>query len=246
MRSGRMSERGALRLIRVAGGIVLVLFLVFQVVNPRAPVVANTPGFHDPVAGFELASTPEHVLGILGPPGAPARADTVRRMKLGLYLDYAFLLAYPAFYAGIAWLLLARGSMPPAVATIVVVLAIAMAIGDALEDRELLRLADTIDAAAMGPALARLRMFTLLKWHAIFGASVVVGVTVGRLAGWWRWSAPFFVLAGLVGFFSLVRLPAIEWSLAPLGLAWTIAWLAAFRTRPAATGSFYPPRRESA
>src|SRR5207247_2413157 len=111
-----------------------------------------------------------------------------------------------------------------------------MAIGDALEDSELLRLADTVDPAAMGPPLARLRVFTLLKWHAVFGGSVLVGVFVARLGGWWRWSAPFFVLGGLVGFASVVHLPAIEWSVLPIGFAWTITWLAALRAGAATPG----------
>ena len=226
-----MTERSALRLIRVSGAAVLLLFVVFQFVNPRAAVVANTPGFRDPVAGFELASTPEHVFGILGPPGAPARAETVRRMKLGTGLDYLFLIAYPAFHVGIAFVLLARGALPRSAAVALVALAVAMSVGDALENRELFRLADTVDPIAMGPALARLRVFTLVKWYALFTASIVIGVFVARLSGGWRWSAPFFVLGGLLGFASIVHLPAIEWSLLPIGIAWTIAWVAALRTR---------------
>src|SRR5437867_9425369 len=101
-----MTEGAALRLVRVAGTIVLAVFVLFQLINPKAPVVANTPGFHDPVAGFELASTPDDVFGILGRPGAPGREEAVRRMKLGTRLDFVFLLAYPAFYLGIASVLL--------------------------------------------------------------------------------------------------------------------------------------------
>ena len=229
-----MTERAALLLVRVAGGAVLVIFLLFQFVNPKAALVANTPGFRDPVAGFELASTPEHVFGILGRPGTAGRVDMVRRMKAGTRLDFLFLLAYPAFYVGIAFVLLARGVVPRAVGLFVVALAVTMCLGDALENRELLRLADTLDAAAMAPGLARLRIFTFAKWHALFGASLIIGAAVARVPGPWRWSAPFFVLGGIVGFASLVHLPAIEWSIAPVGLAWTIAWIAALRTRPRA------------
>jgi hypothetical protein len=226
-----MTERVALGLVRIAGSAVLVLFVGFQLVNPRRAVVANTPGFADPVAGFELASEPEHVLGILGPPGDPARAETVRRMKLGTRLDFLFLVAYPAFYVGLALVLVAHGVMSRAVGAVVVALAVMMAVGDALENRELLRLADTLDPAAMRPALARLRVCTLLKWHALFGASVLLAAFLARLPGWWRWSAPFLAVGGIVGFASVVHLPAIEWSIAPIGLAWTLAWIAALRTR---------------
>src|SRR4029077_770179 len=104
----------------IAGGAVLALFLVFQFVNPRQPVVANTPGFRDPVAGFELASSPADVLGILGPPGNPARADAVRGMRGGLSLDFLFLLAYPTFYVGIVVLPAARDALGRSVAAAVI------------------------------------------------------------------------------------------------------------------------------
>jgi hypothetical protein len=122
-------------------------------------------------------------------------------------------------------------------------LALVMAVGDALENRELLRLADMLDPGAMGPVLRRLRIFTLVKWYALFAASVLAGMTVARLSGVWRWSAPCFVLGGLVGFASIVHLPAIEWSLVPIGLAWTLAWVAALRTR---SPTAYARRRVSA
>ena len=87
------SRAGAVRVVRVAGAAVLVIFLGFQLVNPRRPVVRNTPGFYDPVAGLELAGTPDDVLGILGPPGAPEREATVRGMVRGTKLDFLFLVA---------------------------------------------------------------------------------------------------------------------------------------------------------
>src|SRR5256885_1807942 len=102
---------GALRLIRIAGTAMVVLFVAFQLVNPRRPVGVNTPGFRDPVLGFELASRPEDVFGILGAPGDPARAGAVSGMQRGLYLDFVFLLAYSTFYAAIASLLAARGAL---------------------------------------------------------------------------------------------------------------------------------------
>src|SRR5437870_3871947 len=125
-----------------------------------------------------------------------------------------------------------HGVLPRAGAPLPIARAVTIRLGDALENRELLRLADAVDAAAMGPGLERLRLFTLAKWYALFAASLIVGAVVVRLPGLWRWSAPFFVLAGLLGFASLVHLPAIEWSILPIGLAWTIAWIAALRTRP--------------
>jgi len=230
-------DRSGIRGVRIAGGAVLVLFLIFQLVNPRQPVVSNTPGFRDPVAGFELASSAADVLGILGPPGDPGRADAVRDMRRGLYLDFVFLLAYSSFYVGIALLLAARGVLARGVAAVVVGLAVVMAAGDALENIQLLRLTETLDPAAMAAPLGRLRVFTLAKWYALFAASALLVTALWRHGGGWRWGAPFFALAAGLGFASVVRLPAIEWAIAPLGIGWTIVWIAALASRAAVRSS---------
>jgi hypothetical protein len=224
-----VSERAAIRLVRIGGTAVLVLFLGFQLVNPRRPVVANTPGFSDPVAGFELASTPDDVFGILGAPGQAARESTVRAMVAGTRLDFLFLVAYPAFTAAIALWLVTRGA-PRRLAAVVIGLALVMAVGDALENRELLVLARTVDPDAMWPALARLRVFTLAKWWAIYLAAALLAVFVARERGWWRWAAVLFALAALCGAVSVAHRPAIEWGIAPLGLAWLATYVRAWRT----------------
>jgi hypothetical protein len=221
-------EAFARRVIGLAGTAVLALFVTFQVVNPKRPVHENPPGFRDPVAGFELASTPEQVFGILGWPEDRGREETVRQMDLGTRLDFLFLLAYPAFHVGIALLLGARGAPRAAVAAV-------MAVGDALENRELLRLMATTDPGAMSPALARLRCFTLAKWWALFVASGLIAILVARDPGWWRWSAPFFGLAALVGFASVAYLPAIEMSVTPIAVAWAMTYARAFAASPSAT-----------
>jgi hypothetical protein len=226
-------EARAIGIIRVAGTAALILFVAFQFVNPKRPVVANTPGFSDPVAGFELASRPEDVLGILGPVDDPRRPAAVRSMELGTYLDFFFLLAYPAFYVGIALLLHARGASSRGLTGLLLGLAVIMATGDALENREILRLCRMVDPVAMMPALARLGVFTHAKWHAVFGASVLVVPGLWRQGGVWRWSAPCFALGAMLGFASIVHPPAIEWTIAPLGLAWTIVYVGALRRQSA-------------
>jgi len=97
---------------------------------------------------------------------------------------------------GIALLLAAHGTASRGVTLAVLVLAGAMALGDALENRELLRLAGITDPAAMWPALSRLRVFTSIKWAAIYAASALVAACIWRERGWWRWSAPFFCGGG--------------------------------------------------
>jgi hypothetical protein len=224
-----MSARQALRVLRLAGSAVLILFLISTAVAPWAPVRENTPGFSNPVIGFELTSRPQHVFGILGRPGSAERGMVALRMRLATWIDCLFLLAYPLIYVGIAFLLAAHGRLRRGTVTVVVVLAIAMAVGDALENQELLRLMREVDPTHMRPALARLRIFTLVKWYALYAASALVAVHVWREASWWRWSGVFFGLAVLLGLAAIFHLPAIEWSVAPLGIAWMMTYVRAFR-----------------
>jgi hypothetical protein len=223
-----MTEAPALRALRFAGLAVLGLFVALTLANPGRPVTANTPGFLDPVVGLELASRPEHVFGILGAATAPERPETVRRMVLVTDIDFLFLLAYPALHLGIAWLLIAGGGVPRVAAVALVLLPLVMAAGDALENREILVLTRLVEPAAMEPVLTRLRLFTALKWAALFLDSALVATLVWRRREWWRWSAPMFALGALLGVGALAHPPAIEWSMVPLGIAWTLTLVRSF------------------
>ena len=225
------SEQRALRLVRTAGAALVVLTAVLLAVMPSAPVEQNVPGFTNAVIGFELASEPEHVFGILGRPGVPERPAAVRGMDLGNQVDFAFMVAYAALFAGTALLLAARGAMPRELAVALCVLAATMAVTDALENRQLLALSSMTEPAAMAPALQRLRIFTLLKWYAIFFASAVIAVCAWRDFTWLRWSAPFYALAAACGLVSLGHLPAIEWGSYALAVAWFVTWLHALAPR---------------
>lgn len=232
-------ERRALTIIRVAGSVVLVLMVAFLIILPSTPVRPDPRGFSNPLLSFELASEPDHVFDVLGRPDEPIRADVVRRTDLGNYLDFAFMIAYPALFAGIALLLGSHGSLSRGAQNIVVALAVAMALGDALENRELLLLSGVTDPAAMQPSLARLQIVTRIKWYAIFAAAGVLASGAWRELGWWRWSALFYALAALCGTASLVYLPAIEIGMFALAIAWVMTYVRAWRGSPAAalTGS---------
>jgi hypothetical protein len=205
------------------------LGVVLAVVHPWAPVHTKVPGFLTPVTGFELASRPEHVTGLLGAPGNSAHESAARRMRLGTRIDFVFALTYPAFYCALAAFLRVRGRLPYAAALSIYALAALMAAADLLENRELLCLCDATDAAAMAAPLRRLRVFALAKWYAIFAASGLVAVFVRRESGWWRWSAVPFAGAAVLGGVSVVHLPAIEWATLPLAAAWLITCVRAFR-----------------
>jgi len=224
-----VSERRALWLLRLAGSAVLVIFLLSAMVAPRAPVRENTPGFRNPVVAFELSSRPEHVFGIIGRPGSAERGIVAVRMRIATWIDFLFLLAYPCIYVGIALLLAAHGRISRGMAWVLMALPAVMVVGDALENRELLRLMQEVDPSQMTPQLGRLRIFTLMKWYAVYAASALVTVPVWRETDWWRWSSGFFALAALLGLAAIVHLPAIEWSVVPLSIAWTMTYVHALR-----------------
>ena len=217
--------RGAVILLRAAATATAVLGLILLWLMPATPVTANTPGFTGAVVGFELASEPGHVFGILGGPGAPERAEAVRRMDLGNRIDFLFMIAYPLLFVGIARLLAASGHLRGGLGWVALLLPVLMTLGDALENRQLLVLSQTVDAAAMAGPLAALGVFTRLKWYPIFAESALLAPFVWRETGWWRWSAPVFGLAGLLGLVSVVHLPAIETGASVLGVAWLMTFV---------------------
>lgn len=223
------AERRAVWVLRASGAAVLLLTVAMLGVFPAGPVERNVPGFVSPVVGFELASTPEHVLGILGHPDNPARAAAVAGMNRGNRLDFLFMVAYPMLYVGMLLLLQARGRLPSGPARMLFALPVVMWFGDAMENRQLLRLADLTDAAAMAAPLGRLRLFTTMKWHALFGTSLLIAYPIWQDRSWWRYAGPIFAVAALVGFASVVALPAIEIAAYLLSLAWIVTWVYSLR-----------------
>jgi hypothetical protein len=111
---------------------------------------------------------------------------------------------------------------------VVAVLAATMAVADGLENGELLLLCGFPDPTAMSASLARLRAFTLTKWYAIYAASGVLVPFLWRVGGRWRWAAPAFAAAAVIGAASVVHLPAIEHSSLLLSVAWTISYWGSF------------------
>jgi hypothetical protein len=199
------------------------------VIGPAHPVSENVPGFVNPVVGFEFASRPEHVTGILGQPGTPERAEATRRMVLGTRVDFLFAVAYASIFAGLARLLMARGCLPRGAGRGLYALAAVMAIGDILENRQLLALCSLADAAEMAPVFERLGIITRVTWYAIYAACAIAAVGVWRDTGWFRSIAVLFAAAAVLGFSSILYLPAIEWGSVPLFLGWMATWIRSFR-----------------
>ena len=223
------AETRALRLIRAAGAVVLVLFVLGTLLGPRAPVTTNVRGFVNPVVGMELAAEPRDVFGLVGQPDSPARPDAVRAMRLATWLDYPFLVAYTALYLGIALLLSARQTLSGRFIVVLFAVPLVVALADALENRQILLLTTLTEPHAMEAVIDRLRLFTVMKWYGLYAVSGLVAVLVWRDPSGWRWSAPFFGTTTVLGSVALAILPAIEWSMLPLGVAWTITWIHALR-----------------
>jgi len=215
--------------LRVSATVVFVLSIVLLTLMPSKPVTANVPGFGSAVIGFELATEPAHVFGILGVAGAPERPEQVRRMDLGNRIDYLFMLAYATLYAGIALLLAAHGRIGRGITALLLALAVLMFLGDAMENRQLLLLSQLTDPAVMAPPLAALGCWTHLKWYAIYAASLLVAPFIWREQGWWRWSAVPFALAALLGFTGPVYPPGIESGSYVVGVAWLMTLVRAYQ-----------------
>jgi hypothetical protein len=216
-------------MLRIAGLVMVVLSVVLLVVLPAAPARRNLPGIQSPIIGFELARTPEDVAGLLGDPGTPERAEYAARMDRGNWLDFAFMVAYAAFHAAIALRLAASGRLSRSLLVVLLVLAADMLVFDALENRELLILSGAAPSPLMDASLARLQVFTLLKWYAIFGSAALLAPVLWREPDWWRFAAPPFALAALCGVVGLVHPPGIEWGAYAVALAWLVTWVHALR-----------------
>lgn len=207
--------------------------LAFSVVAlatfPATPARRNLPGIQSPIIGFELARTPEQVADLLGDPGTPEREEYAARMDRGNRGDFLFMLAYAAFHAAIALRLAALGRLPRSLLIVLLVLAADMALFDGLENRELLFLSRAVPSPEMDASLARLHVFTLLKWYAIFGSAALLAPFLWREPDWLRWSAVLFGLAALFGFLGLVHPPGIEWGAYVIALAWLVTWIHVLR-----------------
>jgi hypothetical protein len=215
--------------LRIAGTLMLVLSVVVLGMFPALPARRNLPGVQSPIIGFELARTPEEVADLLGDPGSPERAEYAAQMDQGNRADFLFLLSYAVFHAAIALRLAARGRLPRGVLVALLVLAADMALFDVLENRELLFLSAAAPSPDMTASLARLHVFTLLKWYAIFGSAALLAPFLWRETDWWRFASPLFALAALLGLIGLVRPAGIEWGAYAIALAWFLTWVHALR-----------------
>jgi hypothetical protein len=226
-------EARAVWSVRLSGAAVLAFGVALFVLMPKTAVRENVDGLQGAVIGFELATTPAHVLGILGRPDDAARPAMVEAMDRVNRIDFLFMIAYPVLSFAIALWLAARGVAPRWLPPAVAALALAMWAGDFVENLQLLTLSKTIDADAMARPLAILRVATRIKWTALFVTALLEGAYVWRDRSGWRWSALVFVGAGLLGLAGFGWLAGVEHGANLLGVGWLWTWIHALRAQPA-------------
>lgn len=225
-----VAARRATWILRISGAVMLLFSVVALATFPATPARRNLPGFQSPIIGFELARTPEQIADLLGDPGTPQRAEYAARMDRGNRLDFVFMLAYASFHAAIALRLAALGRLRRSVLIVLLALAVDMALFDGLENRELLFVSKAAPSPEMTASLARLHVFTILKWFMIFGSAALLEPFLWREPDWLRWSAPLFAIAAILGFMGLVARPSgIELGAYVIALAWLLTWVHAVR-----------------
>jgi hypothetical protein len=158
----------------------LAMTLILGLIGPRetGPLPA---GFITPVMAFEFAGSADEVGKLFDPDGSAAAMDRVNRW------DFLYMTLYNAFLGAFA-LVAARqtGNRRFCVAAALAPLILA---ADALENVQLLALTGMLDGGDMSAPLARLRLFTWLKWGGLALYFLLLMPHFRGLPGRWRWVA---------------------------------------------------------
>jgi hypothetical protein len=216
------------------------------------------PGSAAPIAGntmlsFELALTPAEVMATLGPLDSSDTAGreqaALRRARLdhANRIDYAFMLAYSLYNAALA-LFAARwwsGGSRLLIASMGILLAIAMFAGDFIENEQLLTLSGASTLSDIEPeSVATLVLWTRVKWIALALSAWLLAFAYGgglcRQGARLTWLLP--VAFAAAGVFTLLAsaIPSVRGLLGPGAMLIAIAWFAALLH--AAAHSAFPKR----
>ena len=151
---------------------------------------------------LELAERPNEVDSILN--GDPDKADCIRRGKTKevAYADSFFLVSYSLFTLTLFLLVRALSAGRPAFQTVVLILgaalALAMAIGDLVEN---LHLIEVIRLAGLpGPPLDRIAALLPGLHRAAYVKMGALALSAGLLAGLWPAGSRWVLLLRLLGF----------------------------------------------
>ncbi len=162
------------------GAVIMTLALSLVGPRPTAPLPA---GFITPVLAFEFAETEADVAGLFAPVGQPA-GDAVRAdMDRVNRLDFIYIVLYGGCLVAFSWVCFRLTGQR--IYLLTATLAVAIMAADVLENVQLLAITRDLGAQPIDALLARLRLFTWLKW--------------GGLALWFLLMRPYFQHAGRFG-----------------------------------------------
>ncbi len=157
-----------------SAGVALLLAGTMVALGSSAPPNSQSgnPGFQQALLWFEFVIEGQEVGAIFG--SNPEDAERLRRtLDLVNRIDFAFLVAYPMYCFALLSLLRLRARGGEGLrlleGSLILLLSLAMSIGDALENLSLLRLSDVaIAPEEIAVQIQSLRFWSDLKWIAIF------------------------------------------------------------------------------
>jgi hypothetical protein len=172
-----MSAMWAFRLAVISAIVMLsVSTLMAVTAAPCHPLPMST------LTAFELVRSAADLQRIFGMPGDVCRADLIAQLDHANLIDsFAYIPAYTAFYALVAFALGRRGG---ALGWIAIAIALGCAVADVFENISMFQLSAAPDVAS--PWLTGLIVSTNAKWVGLAIVTTLCGVMLARRGGlWW-------------------------------------------------------------
>lgn len=141
-------------------GVIIFSLTLMKVFPSQAPMMPD--GFVTPILAYEFIRTPREVQDLFGEPGSDFRASMVEAMNLGNRLDYGYMVLYSLFLFTFS-VTCARIWKRPRY-YLAGFLSLLLLLGDAMENVQLLGIADKLATGGFERELQLLFYFTWLKW----------------------------------------------------------------------------------
>ena len=212
-------------LVLLAAAATLILGALMGIQGARSHVLP-LPELQTLILRFELARSVAEVASLLGDPASPQGQLLRATLNLINTTDFAFALAYPLLNVAMVAFVAARRAR--AWVSVAAALALAMTVGDFLENRALIALAS---AATPDPEqVQHLQLATSVKWGALYLCAGVLGAALLRGGAGRRALALLAFGGGALGLFAVLWPPSGSFD--PRSLAGhassvvTVLWLA--------------------
>ena len=221
--------------------------------DPKPHSFPNPEGFQSAMVWLELTQSPAEASRVLGKAATEKGAAIRRSLNRANQVDFVFLLAYPSLIGAlfIFSYLLHRNRSPSAFGSRRFVhfglyMVPLMALADAVENLQLFRITGASLPEAISPAvITTLIVCTHIKWLAIFGSSLLLGLSFAAYFGFrpGLLGAVLHASAGMLGVLGLLlpgARPLVERAVALLAGAWVFSLVHAvivLAQRPPARGA---------